>query len=169
MQNAVIIGSPLRFSAGQAGQITGLIINPNRSHLDYLITQSDPRGERDFYVPSGLIQQIGDQGVAVRLGANELGDLPHPQDHVDQGTIQDNLADLCIVQDRTRVLTIDGDMLGNLHGVLVDTDLQIHALLLGQSPDTAVPIQGISKHAAGGDAIAVELAGTDMHQAKALG
>ena len=168
MQNAVIIGSPLRFSAGQAGQIAGLIINPNRSHLDYLITHSDPRGEREYYVPSGLIQQIGDRGVTVRLGANELVDLPHPRDHTDQGTIQDNLPDLCMVRNQTRVLTIDGDVLGNLHGVLVDADLQIHALLLEQSPNTAVPIQGISRHSAHGDAIAVELAGTDI-QAKALG
>jgi len=168
MQNAIIIGSPLRFSAGQPGQIAGLIINPNRSHLDYLIAHSDPRGEREYYVPSSLIQQIGDQGVAIRLGANELGDLPHPRDHADQGTIQDNLPDLCVVQDQTRVLTMDGDVLGSLHGVIVDNDLQVHALLLGESPDTAVPIQGISKHSTHGDAIAVELAGTDI-QAKALG
>jgi sporulation protein YlmC with PRC-barrel domain len=168
MQNAVIIGSALRFGEGQAGQITGLIINPNRSHLDYLITDSDPRGEREYYVPSGLIQQISDQGVAVRLSANELRDLSHPQDYAEQGTIQDNLPNLCVAHEQTRVLTIAGDTLGNLRGVVIDADLQIHALLLTQSLDTAVPILGISKHSAGGDAIAVELAGTNV-QEQALG
>jgi hypothetical protein len=168
MQHTIIIDGPVRFTQGEAGQITGLIINPNRSHLDYLITHPDPRGAGEYYVPSGLIQHISDQGVTVRLGANELPDLPHPQDHADQGTLLDNLSDLCVVQEQTRVLTVDGDALGNLHGVVVDGNLQVQALLLGQSPDTAVPIHGISKHAAQDDAIAVELAGTDV-QAKALG
>jgi sporulation protein YlmC with PRC-barrel domain len=168
MQNAMIIGSALRFSEGQAGQIAGLIINPNRGHLDYLITHSDPRGEREYYVPSGLIQQIGPDGVAVRLGMNELGDLPHPQDHADQGTILDNLADLCVAQEHTPVFTLEGEALGNLHGVVVDADLQIHALLLEQSPDTAVPIKEISKHSAHDNAIAVELADTNV-QEQALG
>jgi hypothetical protein len=161
MQNAITIGSALRFSQGQPGQVAGLIINPNRSHLDYLIVQSNPRGEREYYVPSGLIQQIGDQGVALRLGANELRDLPHPQDNPAQGTILDNLPDLCVVQQQTPVFTIEGEALGNLHGVVVDSDLQIHALLLGQSPGTAVPIREISKHAADNNAIAVELASTN--------
>jgi hypothetical protein len=168
MQHAIIIGGPLRFTQGEAGQITGLIINPNRNHLDYLIIPADPRGEGNYYVPSGLVQHISDQGVAVRLGANELRNLPHPQDHADQGTLQDNLSDLCVVQQQTRVLTVEGDALGKLHGVVVDGNLQVHALLLGQSVDSAVPIQGISKHAAHDDAIAVELAGSHV-QERALG
>ncbi len=168
MQQAIMIGSALRFAQSQAGQITGLIINPNRGHLDYLIIHTDPRGEREYYVPSGLIQQISDQGVTVRIGANELNDLPHPQDHADQGTIQDNLPNLCVVQAQTPVHTIEGDALGNLHGVIVDADLHVRALLLEQSPDSAVPIQRIAQHGAHHDAIAVELAGTDV-QAKALG
>ncbi|HKF95717.1 MAG TPA: hypothetical protein VKB96_14220 [Gammaproteobacteria bacterium] len=168
MQQAIMIGGALRFAQGQAGQITGLIINPNRSHLDYLIVHADARGEREHYVPIGLIREIADQGVAVRIGANELGDLPHPYDRADQGTIQDNMPDLCIVQAQTPVLTIEGDALGNLRGVFVDADLQIYALLLEQSPDTAVPIQRIAKHDANHDAIAVELAGSNVHE-QALG
>jgi hypothetical protein len=157
MQQAIMIGGTARGSDGRIGTIGGLIINPTRSHLDYLIVHAESGGSREYYVPSGMFQQLNAQGLVMRVGSDELDRLPHPGDPAEQGTLLDNLANLAIVRARTPVTTIEGDPLGELMGVVVDGDLLVHAVLLAQSPDTAVPIARVGQRSDTTVALIVEL------------
>jgi hypothetical protein len=157
MQQSIMIGGTARGSDGQIGTIGGLIINPTRSHLDYLIVHADAAGSREYYVPSGMIQQLSGQGAIMRVDGGELDDLPHPGGRAEQGTLLDNLGDLCVAHARTPVTTIEGDALGELMGLVVDSDLLVRAVLLAQSPDTAVPIARVGQRSDTTDTLIVEL------------
>lgn len=157
MQQTIMIGSTARGGDGRVGKVGGLIINPTRSHLDYLIVHGGASGADEEYVPSGMIQELGAQGLVMRVGRGELSDLPHPGDPAEQGTLIDNLANLCVVRDRTPVATIEGDTLGELLGVVVDEDLLVHGVILAQSPDTAVPIARVGQRSDTTDTLIVEL------------
>jgi hypothetical protein len=157
MQQAIMIGGTARGSDGRIGTIGGLIINPTRSHLDYLIVHTGAAGSREYYVPSGMVQQLDAQGLVMRISGAELADLPHPGGRADQGTLLDNLGDLCVAHARTPVTTIEGGALGELMGVVVDADLLVRAVLLAQSPDTAVPIARVGQRSDTTDTLIVEL------------
>ena len=155
MQQAIMLGGAVSGADGAAGQIDGLVINPNRGHLDYLILGGAAGAT---FVPSGDFEPAAGQSLTLRADRAELKRLPHPQDQPEQGTLLDNLPDLCVVRSGTQVYTLSGDALGTLRGVLVDANLLVHALVLEQSPDAAVPISRIARHDSGDAAVQVELA-----------
>jgi hypothetical protein len=157
MQQVIMLGGAVSGADGTNGQIDGLVINPNRGHLDYLILQG-PAGET--FVPSGDFQLGAGQSLALRVDRAELEHLPHPHDRPEQGTLIDNLPDLCVVRAGTQVHTIGGDALGTLRGVQIDADQLVHALVLDQSPGAAVPITRIARHNSDDSVVQVELAST---------
>lgn len=156
MQQGIMLGGAVSGADGATGQIDGLVINPNRGHLDYLIMRG-PAGET--FVPSGDFQLGAGQSLTLRADRSELERLPHPDDSPEQGTLLDNLRDLCVIRAGTQVLSVAGDALGTLRGVQIDAEQLVHALILDQSPDTAVPISRIARHDTDDTAVLVELAG----------
>lgn len=157
-QQTVMIGGAVRCAEGQAGRVSGLLINPTRSHLDYLILEAEPRGEREYYIPSGLVEQIEPQMIRLAISWDALSNLPHPQPRGEQGTVQDNLPNLCIAHAGTPVLSSEGNPLGGMAGVSVDADLRIHAIVLDQSSNATIPVSSISNRSEGDEAVIVELA-----------
>src|SRR5436190_13318374 len=122
MPYTVIMGSAVRCTDGTAGSVGGLVINPNRNHVDYIILNTGARGGREYFVPIGRIQRASAGELTLPCTWAELDDLPRPQAGTEQGTVQDNLEDLCLAREHTPVRDADGSMLGQLHGALVDTN-----------------------------------------------
>jgi hypothetical protein len=145
MQHAIIIGGTVRCADGQAGSIGGLLINPNRSHVDYVILNAGGAGGREYFVPSGQIQRASSHELTLPCAWGDLEQLPHPDRHAEQGTVQNNLEDLCIAREHTPVRDADGSRIGLFHGAIVNADLEIQAILLDQAPDQALPITRIAR------------------------
>jgi hypothetical protein len=158
MEHALLIGGTVRCTDGQAGSIGGLIINPNRNHVDYVILNAGGPGGREYFVPSGQIQRASGRELTLPCTWNDLEKLPHPERHTEQGTIQDNLADLCIAREHTPVRDADGSGLGLFHGAIVNSDLEVQAIFLDAAPDRAMPISHIAKHSDNTGEVVVYLA-----------
>jgi hypothetical protein len=158
MQHTIMLGMPVRCADGKAGTIGGLIVNPNRSHVDYVILRSDQPGDHEYFVPSGQIQRASARELSLPCSWGELEDLPHPERPAKQGTVFANLSDLMVAREQTIVRDTTGDRLGVFHGAIVDAALEIQALLLAEAPDRAIPINQLARHSDDAGDLVVQLA-----------
>jgi hypothetical protein len=158
MSYTFTIGSVVRCTDGRAGEISGLIINPNRGHIDYVILDPGTRGGPEIFVPSGQVQRASAQGLNLPYTWADLEQLPHPARHTVQGTVQDNLPDLLTARAGVHVRGTDGSPIGRFHGAVANADLNIEAIVLEQAPDRAVPITQLARHGDDHGTIVVDLA-----------
>src|SRR5690349_20661819 len=103
MQHTIMLGSPVRCADGKAGTIGGLLINPNRNHVDYVILHTGQPGSSEYFVPSGQIQRASSRELSLPCSWSELEDLPHPERSAKQGTLLSNLSDLIAAREQTTV------------------------------------------------------------------
>ena len=96
MQHAFILGSTMRGADGKAGAIEGLIVNPNRNHVDYIVLRASEGDGRDYFVPGAQIQRAGARELRLPFEWSELEKLPHPERPGEQGTVLSNLDDLIV-------------------------------------------------------------------------
>jgi hypothetical protein len=146
MEHTIILGSLVRCADGKASIIGGLIVNPNRNHVDYVILRTDQPGAHEYFAPSGYIQRASDSDLSLRCSWAELEDLPHPDRPAKQGTVLSNLSDLVIAREQTVVRDSEGERLGIFHGAILDPNMEIQALLLADAPDRAIPIVQLARH-----------------------
>src|SRR3712207_6745016 len=125
MQDTVIIGSTVRCGDGTTSSVGGLIINPNRSHVDYVILNFGGPGGREYFVPSAQFK--GANVSNLPCTSAELDQFPHPEHQSRQGTVQDNLSDLVVAGEQTLVRDAQGGEIGRLYGVIVDPAFEIQA------------------------------------------
>ena len=161
MEHQIMIGSPVRCTDGKAGSVGGLLINPNRSHIDYVILNPGLLGGREYFVPSGRVARVSAEEIALPFEWAALEDLPRPEIWTKQGTVQDNLSDLCVARKNTPVYAADGSLLGALVGATADAEFSIAGVILDQTPGQAILISQMARHSESGDGIVVHLA----HQA----
>src|SRR3954463_7139275 len=123
MEHTIMLGSPVRCADGKAGTIGGLIVNPNRNHVDYVILQADQPNSHEYFVPSGQIQRASAHELSLPCSWSELENLPHPERQAKQGTVLANLPDLVMVREQTIVHEASGERLGTFQGAIIDSDL----------------------------------------------
>jgi hypothetical protein len=158
MQHAIMLGSPMHCADGTAGTIGGLLINPNRSHVDYVILRTAEPGGDEYFVPSGQIQRASARQLSIPCSWDELEDLPHPERPAQQGTVLSNLPDLIVAREQTIVREATGERIGHFHGAIVDSDLEMQAVLLAEAPDRAIPIIQLARQSDGASDLVVHLA-----------
>jgi hypothetical protein len=167
MQHTLKIGTPVRCADGQAGAIGGLIINPNRNHVDYVILRANMKDQHDYLVPSSQIQRGGARELSLPCRWSDLHDLAHPQRAADQTDIFSNISDLIEAREQTIVRDADEARLGLFHGAIVDSNLEVQALLLANAPDRAIPIARLARHAGEAGSLVVHLAQSMPHAEEA--
>jgi len=141
-----MLGSSVRCADGKAGTIAGLLVNPNRNHVDYVILQIDEPAGREYFIPSGQIQRSSARELSIPCSKDELEHLPHPERTTKQGTVLANLTDLIMAREQTTVRDSEGQRIGIFNGAIVDSNLEIQAILLAETPDRAIPIKQIARH-----------------------
>ena len=146
MQHTIMLGSPVRCADGKAGAIGGLLINPTRNHVDYVILRTGQPGSHEYFVPSGQIQRASARELSLPCTKNELEELPHPERTAKQGTVLANLTDMIIAREQTTVRASEGERIGTFHGAIVDSNLEIQAVLLAETPYRAIPIKQFTRH-----------------------
>jgi len=146
MQHTIMLGSPVRCADGKAGTIGGLLINPNRNHVDYVILRTDQPGSHEYFVPSGQIQRASARELSLPYLWSELEDLPHPERTTKQGTVLANLSDLVVAREQTVIRDELGGRIGTFQGAIVDSNLEIQSMILAESPDRAIPVMQFARH-----------------------
>lgn len=163
MQHTLMIGTPVRCADSQTGAIEGLIINPNRNHIDYLILRASASGEHEYLVPSSQIQRAGARELSLPCSWSDLHDLARPERAADQTDVFANISDLIEAREQTVVRDADETRLGLFHGAIVDSNLEVQALLLADAPDRAIPIARIVRHSDDTSSLVVHLAQPAPH------
>jgi len=158
MQHTIMLGSPVRCADGKAGTIGGLLINPNRNHVDYVILRTDQPGSHEYFVPSGQIQRASARELSLPYSWSELEDLPHPERPAKQGTVFANLSDLVLAREQTVIRDSLGGRMGTFQGAIVDSNLEIQSMILADSPDRAIPVMQFAQHSDGTGDMVVQLA-----------
>jgi len=158
MQHTIMLGSPVRCADGKAGTIGGLLINPNRNHVDYVILRTDQPGNHEYFVPSGQIQRASARELSLPYSWSELEDLPHPERTAKQGTVLANLTNMIIAREQTIIRDSLGGRIGTFQGAIVDSNLEIQSMILAESPDHAIPIMQFARHSDGMGDMVVQLA-----------
>ena len=159
MAHTITIGADVRCADGKIGSVCGVVINPNRNEVDYVILNPGMLGGREYYVPRGRIGRAESGALTLPCSQAELDDLPRPTLAPAQGTVQDNLSDFCLARQDTPVRDAAGDPLGQLRGVIVDDDFHVQAITLASAPDRAIPIERVARYSDEDEgALAVHLA-----------
>ncbi|HEU5098473.1 MAG TPA: hypothetical protein VFU22_05610 [Roseiflexaceae bacterium] len=146
MQHSLMVGANVRCADGQAGTIGGLVINPNRNHVDYVIVRASTAGEHEYLVPSSQIQRAGARELSLPCNWSDLHDLAHPQQAADQTDIFSNIDNLIVAREQTTVRDVEHARLGMFHGAIVDSNLEVQAILLADAPERAIPIERLARH-----------------------
>ena len=146
MSHTITIGADVRCDDGKIGSVGGLVINPNRSEVDYVIMNPGLLGGREYYVPRGRIGRADSGALTLPCSQAELDELPRPTLLPEQGTVQDNLSDFCMARQDTPVRDGGGDPLGQLRSVIVDDDFHVQAITLASAPDRAIPIERVARY-----------------------
>jgi hypothetical protein len=163
MQHTLMVGTPVRCADGQTGAIGGLIINPNRNHIDYVILRANANDQHDYLVPSSQIQRAGARELSLPCSLSDLHDLAHPERAADQTDVFSNISDLIEAREQTIVRDADDARLGLFHGAIVDSNLEVQAVLLTDAPDRAIPIERLARRAGEAGSLVVHLAQSVPH------
>jgi hypothetical protein len=140
-----VLGSAVRCTDGKGGSVGGVVINPNTSRLDYLVLDRGALGGRERYVPVGQVERSDQAEVLLPFACADLDALPGPTLQPEQGTVQDNLADLCVARAQTAVKLTDGTTIGHFHGLVVDDNFQITRVLLDENRNAGVVIERVDR------------------------
>jgi len=148
MEQAIRLDHKVQCTDGRAGDVSGLVFNPNTNHLDYVIIQAGAGGAERF-VPVRCVLDARQDAVMLCVSAAELGDLPLvgavPQSPV-EGTVHTNLDDLCLAREGTPVVDDQGEQLGRFRGALIDANDDIQGIFLA-GQDAAMPIGRLAPEA----------------------
>jgi len=158
MQHTIMLGSSVRCADGTAGTISGLLINPKRNHVDYVILRMNAPDRQEYFIPSGQIQRASARELSIPCSWDELKDLPHPERAIRPGTLLANLPDLVTAREQMIVYDSEGERIGIFHGAIVDSNLEIQAMLLAEMPDCAIPIRQLLRPSDSASDMVVHLA-----------
>jgi hypothetical protein len=158
MQHTIMLGSPVHCADGTTCTIGGLLVNPNRNHVDYVILRAGEPGGDEYFVPSGQIQRASARQLSIPCSWDELEDLPHPEQPAQQGTVLSNLPDLIVAREQTIVRDATGERIGHFHGAIVNSDLEIQAVLLAEASERAIPIMQLARQSDSASDLVVHLA-----------
>jgi hypothetical protein len=69
-----------------------------------------------------------------------------------------NLPDLIVAREQTIVRDATGERIGHFHGAIVDSDLEMQAVLLAEASERAIPIMQLARQSDGASDLVVYLA-----------
>jgi hypothetical protein len=145
MQHTITIGADVLCTDGKVGMVAGVVINPNRNEVDYVIMNPGLLGGREYYVPRGRVGWGAGGDLSLPCTQAELEDLPRPTILPEQGTVQSNIGDFCLARKDTPVQDGEGGALGTLHGVVVSSDdFVLQAIVL--DGERELPIQRVARY-----------------------
>ncbi|HEU4327915.1 MAG TPA: hypothetical protein VFS21_32565 [Roseiflexaceae bacterium] len=138
----------------EAAPVSGALINPNTSRLEYLLLRGPDGAE--LVAPLNLLEQTSG-ALRVILAPARLPAMPDPATATAppaQGTLPSNLDGLCLARADTPVMGEPETLLGPLRGLGLDADFHIRQVLTAAHPDP-IPVERIARYST--DALTVIL------------
>jgi hypothetical protein len=148
MSQTIVLGSPVRCADAKGGiallqpRVTGVVLDAQATHLDYLVVHRGLLGGHNQCVPASDIHTADPQGVQLTIRAEELKALPELEAKVTGGAYtQRSVPEDSLVLTRGVPVTNESRLvIGHFYGVIVGLGRQIEQILINQSVHSAIPI-----------------------------
>lgn len=142
MQREILLGARVTSMDGRTGLVSRFLVNPNRRRLDYVLVKAGDPGV-EHYVPVRHVSEVVTAGVEIDVPFADLAPLPREGGRGPQGTLEDNITDLCIVGEGTALRDEEGTPLGHIRGIAVNDDYEIAWMIVREDPPE-VPVGTIA-------------------------
>jgi sporulation protein YlmC with PRC-barrel domain len=158
MALTITLGSAVQCTDGKGGSVSHIVFNPTTQHVDYLVVHRGLFGGHDHCVPAGRINAADPDQVSLALTVEELKEMPELEYRVPGESFrQRSIPDYCVALDKTTPLRDrNGDLIGHLHGVVLDTEHRVERVLLDKKDDPGIPVDRVT--AWNEDGLTVQLA-----------
>jgi YHS domain-containing protein len=148
MPQTIVLGSPVQCTDTRGSlqllrpRVSGFVLDPSATHLSYLVVHRGFLGGHDQCVPAADVREASPEGVLLAISFAELKAMPDLEAQVPgQAYTQRSVpADSIVLGKGLPVTDEAGQVLGQVYGVVVDTERQLAQILLDQPEHPGIPI-----------------------------
>jgi YHS domain-containing protein len=152
MSETVVLGSPVRCSDTQGGlpflrpRVSGVVLDPSTTRLEYLIVHRGLLGGQDQCVPAAYLTAARPDEVVLGVDLETLKAMPALEVKLrDQGYIQRSIPlESILLGKSTPVRDEAGHELGHFYGVMVSPEHRLERILLDRAEHPGVDIGAIA-------------------------
>jgi hypothetical protein len=152
MAQTITLGSPVQCSDTKEGlallrpRVSGVVLDPSATRLDYLVVHRGLLGAHDQCVPASDIGAATPEGVRLTTSTEALKALPALEAKVaGGGYIQRSVSqDSLVLGKGISVADESGQAIGRFSGVVMVSERRIEQILVDQVAAPAIPIDQLS-------------------------
>jgi YHS domain-containing protein len=152
MSETIVLGSHVQFTDSHGGlsflrpRLSGVVLDPQTTRLDYLIVHRGFIGGQDQCVPASYLASAQSGEVTLRLNREALKDMPPLEAKLpERGYAQRTIPEENVLLSQGTLITDDtGQNLGHFYGVVVTPDRQIERILVDLADHPGIPVDAIS-------------------------
>jgi len=151
MTQTIMLGSPVQCCDTKAGfaplspRVSGVVLDPSATRLDYLVVHRGLLRGHDQCVPSGDLREATPEGVRLTISTEELKVMPDLQAKVTGGTYTQRSIpqDSLVLGKGIPVNDESGQAIGHFSGLVIGAERQIKQILVDQMTDPAIPVDQV--------------------------
>lgn len=152
MSETIVLGSPIQCSDARAGlsflrpRVSGLVLDPSTTRLDYIVVHRGFIGGQDQSVPSAYLAAAQPGEVSLQIDRNTLKEMPPLEVRLpDQGFAQRSFSEESVLLSQATLVTNEsGQTLGHFYGLVVAPDHQLEQILLDGAGHPGIPVTAIA-------------------------
>jgi len=148
MSQTIVLGSPVQCSdtkeqiALLLPRVSGVVLNPNATHLDYLVVHSGLLRGHDQCVPIGNIQNASPNGIRLTINTEHFKALPELEAKVTGASYTQRIVstDSLVINKIIPIIDEAREVLGRFAGVVIDSTGQVEQILMDQQAQKPIPL-----------------------------
>jgi hypothetical protein len=123
-------------------RVSGVVLDPSATRLDYLVVHRGLLGGHDQCVPSSDLRETTSDGVRLTVSTEELKAMPELQAKVTGGTYsQRSVPQECLILGKGIPITDEsGQAIGHFSGVVIGAERRIEQILVDQVTHPAISV-----------------------------
>jgi hypothetical protein len=146
MSQTIVLGSPVRCNDAKEGlallhpRVSGIVLDPSATCLEYLVVHRGLLGGHDQCVPASTIQAAMPEGVRLAMSTEALKALPELQAKMAGASYtQRSIPMDYLVLDKGVPITDElGQIIGHFYGVVLGSERRLEQILVNQGAAPAI-------------------------------
>lgn len=148
MTQTIMLGSPVQCRDTKAGfallrpHISGVVLDPSATRLDYLVVHRGLLSGYDQCVPSGDLREATPEGVRLTVSTEQLKVMPALQAKVTGGTYTQRSIpqDSLLLGKGIPITDESGKTIGHFSGLVIGAERQIEQILVDHMTHPSIPV-----------------------------
>ncbi len=151
MAQTILLGSPVQCNDTKEGlallrpRVSGVVLDPSATRLDYLVVHRGLLGGHDQCVPSGDLREATPEGVRLTISTEELKSMPELQARVTGASYtQRSVPQDSLVLDKGIPITDEsGQAVGHFSGIVIGIERRVEQILVDREVAPAIPVDQV--------------------------